>query len=49
LAVPAEFPIGTPVTVGMTRAQIVRSFPGGFAVEFLRPFSAEEFSDAIRL
>jgi uncharacterized protein YlzI (FlbEa/FlbD family) len=49
LAVPVEVPTGTPVTVGMTRAQIVRSFPGGLAVEFLRPFSVDEFSDAVRL
>ena len=49
LSVGVDLPIGTPVTIGMTRAQIIRSFPGGLAVEFLRPFSADEFSDAIRL
>jgi hypothetical protein len=49
LSVAVDLPAGTPVTVGLTRAQIVRSFAGGIAVEFLRPFTADEFSDDIRL
>jgi c-di-GMP-binding flagellar brake protein YcgR len=49
LSVPVQLPVGTPVTVGSTRAQVVRVFGGGVAVEFARPFSAEEFGDAIRL
>jgi hypothetical protein len=49
LTVAVDLPTGTPVTVGLTRAQVVRSFPNGIAVEFLRPFSADEFSADIRL
>jgi len=49
LSVAVEPAVGTPVTVGLTRAQIVRTFPGGLAVEFLRPFSVGEFSENIRL
>ena len=49
LSVAVELLPGTPVTVGLTRAQIVRSYAGGVAVEFLRPFSPDEFSEDIRL
>jgi len=49
LSVAVDLPIGTPVTVGLTRAQVVRSFPNGIAVEFLRPFASDEFSADIRL
>lgn len=49
LSVAVDAPVGTPVTVGLTRAQIVRGFSGGIAVEFLRPFSVDEFSEDIRL
>jgi hypothetical protein len=49
LTVAVDLPAGTPVTVGLTRAQVVRSFSGGIAVEFLRMFSADEFGPAIRL
>ena len=49
LSAPVDPPIGSTVTVGATRAQVVRTFPGGIAVEFLRPFLAEEFSENIRL
>jgi hypothetical protein len=31
-------PIGTPVTLGTSDAHVVRSFTGGVAVEFARPF-----------
>jgi hypothetical protein len=44
-----QAPIGSAVTVGATQAQIVRHFPGGLAVEFLRPIPAEEFSENIVL
>jgi len=49
LSVAVDIPVGAPVTIGNTRAQIVRTFPGGVAVEFLRPFSVGEFSENIRL
>ena len=49
LTVAVDLPAGTPVTVGLTRAQVVRSFSDGIAVEFLRMFSADEFGPAIRL
>jgi hypothetical protein len=49
LTVAVDLPAGTPVTVGLTRAQVVRSFSGGIAVEFLRMVSADEFGPAIRL
>ncbi len=49
LSVAVQLPVGTPVTVGSTRAQVVRVFPGGLAVEFARPFSADKFEDTIRL
>ena len=47
LTVAVDFSLaGTPVTVGLTRAQVVRSFSGGIAVEFLRMVSADEFGPA---
>jgi c-di-GMP-binding flagellar brake protein YcgR len=49
LSVAIDLPVGTPVTVGNTRAQVVRAFNGGIAVEFSRTFSPSEFSDNIRL
>ena len=49
LTVAVDLPAGTPVTVGRTRAQVVRFFSGGIAVEFLRMFSPDEFGPAIRL
>ncbi len=41
--------IGTKVTLGKTDGIVVRHFGGGFAVEFSRPFSDEEFSPSITL
>ena len=41
--------IGTALSVGSTQAQVVRLFPGGFAVEFLRTFPAEVFDENILL
>lgn len=49
LTVSVDLPAGTPVTIGLTRAQVVRSFAGGIAVEFLRMFTDDEFGPAIRL
>jgi hypothetical protein len=34
--------IGTAVTLGHTRARVVRQIEGGFAVEFSRPIPAHE-------
>jgi hypothetical protein len=42
-------PIGSTVQIGKTPAHVVRSFANGIAVEFARPFSAEQFSDHILL
>jgi hypothetical protein len=49
LTVAVDLPDGTPVTVGLTRGQVARSFSGGIGVEFLRIFSADRFGPAIRL
>lgn len=35
--------LGTSVTIGQTEATVVRVLEGGFAVEFIRPISAEDF------
>ena len=50
-ALQADFqaPIGSALTVGSTPAQVVRLFPGGFAVEFMRAFPAEVFDENILL
>ena len=41
--------IGTPVVIGATPAKIVRVFEGGVAVEFVRIFDPETFSDKTKL
>jgi hypothetical protein len=45
LTVAATPPIGSPVVIGETGAQVVRHFTGGIAVEFNRPFPAETFNE----
>jgi len=42
-------PIETIVTLGSTRARVVRHFPGGFAAEFLRLIPLEKLDDSIQL
>jgi hypothetical protein len=49
LTVAATPPIGSPVIVGETAAQVVRQFAGGIAVEFNRPFPAETFDENVKL
>ena len=41
IAVESRPPVGTAVMLGVTPAHVVRSFDGGIAVEFARPFSAD--------
>lgn len=45
LLVAAKPPIGSPVTIGKTPAQVVRHFEGGIAVEFNRLLLADTFSE----
>jgi hypothetical protein len=47
--VEASPPIGSPVIVGDTPAQIVRHFAGGVAVEFARLLPADTFGEDTRL
>jgi hypothetical protein len=49
LTVGAKPPIGSPVVIGQTAAQVVRHFEGGIAVEFNRLIPAETFSDKTTL
>ena len=49
LTVAATPPIGSPVVVGETAAQVVRHFAGGIAVEFNRLFPAETFDENVKL
>jgi hypothetical protein len=49
LQIDFQAPIGSALSVGSTQAQVVRSFAGGFAVEFLRTFPAEMFDENILL
>jgi hypothetical protein len=49
LSVAAKPPIGSPVVVGATSAQVVRHFDGGIAVEFNRLFPAETFDENVTL
>jgi hypothetical protein len=49
LAVGAKPPIGSPVIVGETAAQVVRHFEGGIAVEFNRLFPADTFDENVAL
>lgn len=49
LAVLADPPLGTAVQVGATRAQVVRVFQGGIAVEFIRVIPEEDFHAGYRL
>lgn len=46
LSVASNPPVGTPVTVGSTRGQVVRVFATGLAIEFSRVIPEEEFSEA---
>jgi hypothetical protein len=39
--------LGTPVTVGLTAATVVRHFDSGFAVEFAAPLSPDRFDESI--
>lgn len=48
MEVDASAPLGSPVTLGATPARIVRIFEGGLAVEFIRQFPAETFSDRLQ-
>jgi hypothetical protein len=47
--VEASPPIGSPVVVGDTAAQVVRHFSGGVAVEFARLLPADTFDENTRL
>src|SRR5579863_599674 len=47
--VEASPPIGSPVIIGETPAQIVRHFAGGVAVEFARLLPADTFGEDTRL
>lgn len=47
--VEAAPPIGSPVVVGSTPAQVVRHFSGGVAVEFARLLPADTFGESTRL
>ena len=38
-------PLGARVVIGSTQAQVVRHLDFGIAVEFLRPFPADDFSE----
>jgi hypothetical protein len=49
LTVSEKPPIGSPVVIGQTGAQVVRHFEGGIAVEFNRLIPAEAFSDKTKL
>ncbi len=49
LATPVAPPVGTAVTVGKTRARVVRLFPDGLAVEFVRIIPEDEFNDDVVL
>ena len=42
-------PVGTPVTVGVTKGRVVRQFANGVAVEFSRVIPESEFSEDIVL
>jgi hypothetical protein len=45
LSVDFQPPLGARVVVGSTQAQVVRHLDPGIAVEFMRPFPADEFSE----
>jgi hypothetical protein len=49
LASPVAPPVGTPVTVGTTKARVVRLFTDGLAVEFARMIPRGEFSEDVTL
>jgi len=49
LASPVAPPVGTPVTVGVTKARVVRLFTDGLAVEFARMIPRNEFSEDVTL
>jgi hypothetical protein len=49
MSVGVKPPIGSPVIVGQTAAQVVRHFEGGIAVEFNRLIPVESFSDKTKL
>jgi hypothetical protein len=49
LASPVAPPVGTPVTVGTTKARVVRLFTDGLAVEFARMIPRNEFDEDVTL
>lgn len=49
VALEAQPPLGTPVTVGSTPARVVRHFNGGVALEFRLPLSPDRFDEMIVL
>ena len=49
LACDSRPPVGSAVTLGKTRARVVRVSPTGIAVEFVRQLPAEEFSEDVQL
>jgi len=42
-------PIDARVTIGATRAKVVRTFQEGFAIEFARPIPIERFDEDLVL
>ena len=49
LSVAVTPPVGTPVTVGATRGQVVRAFGAGMAVEFSRVIPEDSFNEDVVL
>src|SRR5579872_1209023 len=49
MTIDAAPPIGSPIVVGSTPAQVVRHFNGGLAVEFSRLLPADTFDESARL
>ena len=45
LSVDFQPPLGARVVIGSTQAQVVRHLDFGIAVEFMRPFPADDFSE----
>ena len=49
VACDAKPAIGTPVVIGQTSGQVVRVFPAGVAVEFIRPMATASFDANVTL
>jgi hypothetical protein len=49
IATVTPLPIGTPALLGRTPCKVVRHFPDGMAVEFLRPISPDRFNENLEL